>query len=111
MSPEYGATAALFPVDDNSLRYLRETNRGDVVDLVERYTRAQGLFRTDADPHPTFSELVELELGEVEPSLAGPKRPQDRGRPRRRVRRRSRTAFGPARPRPRTGGSAGTGRW
>jgi aconitate hydratase len=78
MSPEYGATAALFPVDENSLRYLRETNREDAIDLIERYTKEQGLFRTDADPHPEFSELVELDLGDIEPSLAGPKRPQDR---------------------------------
>ena len=78
MAPEYGATAGLFPVDENTLRYLRETNRGELVDLVERYTRAQGLFRTDDDPEPVFSELVRLDLGEVEPSLAGPRRPQDR---------------------------------
>jgi aconitate hydratase len=78
MAPEYGATAGLFPVDENTLRYLRETNRGEIVELVERYTKAQGLFRTDDDPDPVFSELVRLDLGEVEPSLAGPRRPQDR---------------------------------
>ena len=79
MCPEYGATAALFPVDDETLRYLRLTGRSqELVDLVERYTKAQGLFRTDATPDPVFSDLLELDLGTVEPSLAGPRRPQDR---------------------------------
>jgi len=79
MSPEYGATAALFPVDDEALRYLRLSNRSaESVDLVERYTKEQGLFRTDATPEPLFSEMLELDLGSVEPSLAGPSRPQDR---------------------------------
>jgi aconitate hydratase len=78
MCPEYGATAAYFPVDTETLRYLRLTGRGDRVDLVERYTKEQGLFRTDGDPDPAFSEVVELDLSSVEPSLAGPRRPQDR---------------------------------
>ncbi|HXF57712.1 MAG TPA: aconitate hydratase AcnA [Actinomycetota bacterium] len=78
MCPEYGATAALFPVDAETLRYLRDTGRGELVDVVERYTKEQGLFRTDADPDPVFSEVLELDLGSVEPSLAGPRRPQDR---------------------------------
>jgi aconitate hydratase len=78
MCPEYGATAALFPVDAGSLRYLRDTGRGRQVDLVERYTKEQGLFRTDPDPDPAFSEVLDLDLSLVEPSLAGPKRPQDR---------------------------------
>ncbi len=78
MCPEYGATSALWPVDDETLRYLRATGRGDRVDLVERYTKEQGLFRRDGDPEPMFSELVDLDLSLVEPSLAGPKRPQDR---------------------------------
>ncbi len=79
MCPEYGATAALFPVDDQTLRYLRDTGRGqDLVDLVEGYARAQGIFRTDNTPLPTFNELLELDLSTVEPSLAGPRRPQDR---------------------------------
>ena len=78
MSPEFGATATLFPVDANTLKYLRLTGRGDNVDLVERYTREQGLFRTDEDPEPNFSEVLDLDLGKVEPSMAGPKRPQDR---------------------------------
>ncbi len=78
MAPEYGATAAFFPVDEETLRYLRLTGREEVVDLVERYTKEQGLFRTDAMPDPQFSELIELDLSTVEPSLAGPRRPQDR---------------------------------
>jgi aconitate hydratase A / 2-methylisocitrate dehydratase len=78
MCPEYGATAAYFPVDAETLRYLSLTARGDRVDLVERYAKEQGLFRTDQDPEPVFSETLELDLDAVEPSLAGPKRPQDR---------------------------------
>jgi len=78
MSPEFGATATLFPVDVNTLKYLRLTGRGDIVDQVERYTREQGLFRTDDDAEPAFSEVLDLDLSKVEPSVAGPKRPQDR---------------------------------
>ena len=78
MSPEFGATATLFPVDANTLKYLRLTGRGANVDRVERYTREQGLFRTDTDVEPNFSEVLDLDLSQVEPSLAGPKRPQDR---------------------------------
>jgi aconitate hydratase len=79
MSPEYGATAALFPVDDNTLRYLRESGRpADVVDLVERYSKEQQTFRVDGAEPPVFSEMLELDLAGVEPSLAGPRRPQDR---------------------------------
>ncbi len=78
MSPEFGATATLFPVDSNTLEYLRLTGRGDNVDLVERYTRQQGLFRTDDAVEPNFSEVLDLDLSKVEPSVAGPKRPQDR---------------------------------
>ena len=79
MSPEYGATSGLFPVDAETLRYLRLTGRDEHhVDLVERYTKEQGLFRTDDDVEPVFSELVELDLSTVEPSVAGPRRPQDR---------------------------------
>ena len=77
MCPEYGATAAYFPVDQRTLSYLALTGR-DQVDLVERYTKGQGLFRTDTDPDPRFSEVVELDLSAVVPSLAGPRRPQDR---------------------------------
>jgi len=79
MAPEYGATIGFFPVDDLTLEYLRLTNRPpEVIELVEAYAKAQGLFRTDATPDPIFSDTLELDLGTVVPSLAGPKRPQDR---------------------------------
>jgi aconitate hydratase len=79
MAPEYGATASLFPVDDETLRYLRMTGRhDDLVDLVERYTKEQGLFRTDETPDPSFNDVLELDLKTVRPSVAGPRRPQDR---------------------------------
>ena len=78
MCPEYGATAAYFPVDAETLRYLAFTGRRERVDLVERYTKEQGLFRRDGDETPVFSETMELDLAAVEPSVAGPKRPQDR---------------------------------
>jgi aconitate hydratase len=78
MCPEYGATSAYFPIDDQTLVYLRLTERGDLLDLVERHAKAQGLFRSDGDPEPTFSETLDLDLSAVVPSLAGPKRPQDR---------------------------------
>ena len=79
MCPEYGATVGYFPVDDETLNYMRNTGRPDeLVDLVEKYTKAQGLFRTDDMPDPEFTDAVELDLGTVLPSLAGPKRPQDR---------------------------------
>jgi aconitate hydratase len=79
MAPEYGATAAIFPVDDQTVAYLRGTGRSDdLVSLVERYTKEQGMFRTDESPVPNFNEVLELDLSTVEPSLAGPKRPQDR---------------------------------
>jgi aconitase A len=79
MSPEFGATATLFPVDAETLRYLRITGRDErLVTLVERYTQAQGLFRTDTVPIPEFDDLLELDLATIEPCLAGPRRPQDR---------------------------------
>src|SRR5262249_39971693 len=79
MCPEYGATSALFPVDEQTLRYLAVTGRDhEQIDLVERYTKEQGLFRVDGAPVPKFTELLELDLTKVEPSIAGPKRPQDR---------------------------------
>jgi aconitate hydratase len=79
MSPEYGATAGLFPVDEETLRYLKLTSRPpELIDLVERYCKEQGLFRTDDTPDPAFDELLELDLGTVVPSVAGPRRPQDR---------------------------------
>ena len=78
MCPEYGATAAYFPVDEETLRFLTFTGRGARVDLVDRYTKEQGWFRRDGDPEPRFNEVVHLDLDTVVPSLAGPKRPQDR---------------------------------
>ena len=79
MSPESGATAIYFPVDDETLRYLRLTGRPeDRIDLVERYCKEQTLFRSDDTPDPDFSEVLELDLGTIEASLAGPKQPQDR---------------------------------
>src|SRR5450830_914496 len=79
MAPEYGATMGFFPVDAETIRYLRFTGRpADLVALVEAYTKEQGLFRTDATPAPEFTDVVELDLATVEPSLAGPRRPQDR---------------------------------
>ncbi|MBN1219925.1 MAG: aconitate hydratase AcnA [Anaerolineae bacterium] len=79
MAPEYGATMGFFPTDAESLNYLRRTGRpAELVELVERYTKEQGLFRTDTMPDPEFTDTLELDLGEVVPSLAGPKRPQDR---------------------------------
>jgi len=79
MSPEFGATATLFPVDAETLLYLRSTGRSQqLVELVERYTKAQRLFRTDDAPEPRFDDLLELDLATIEPSLAGPRRPQDR---------------------------------
>ena len=79
MCPEYGATVGFFPVDDETLNYMRNTGRpAELVDLVERYTKEQGLFRTDATPDPLFTDVVELDLSTIEPSLAGPKLPQDR---------------------------------
>jgi aconitate hydratase A / 2-methylisocitrate dehydratase len=78
MCPEYGATSAYFPVDERTLEYLRFTGRGELVDRVERFTKEQGLFRSDGDPDPMFNETLQLDLGTVEPSMAGPRRPQDR---------------------------------
>ena len=79
MSPEYGATMGFFPIDSEALRYMRRTGRDEeLVKLVEAYTKEQGLFRTDDTPDPEFSETLQLDLGDVETSLAGPKRPQDR---------------------------------
>ncbi len=79
MAPEYGATMGFFPVDDETLNYLRRTGRDEaLIQLVERYTKEQGIFRTDDTPDPVFTDALELDLADVEPSMAGPKRPQDR---------------------------------
>jgi aconitate hydratase len=79
MAPEYGATMGFFPVDAETLKYLALSGRStEHVALVEQYTKAQGLFRTDDTPDPVFTDTLELDLGTIEPSLAGPRRPQDR---------------------------------
>ncbi|HEY1240902.1 MAG TPA: aconitate hydratase AcnA [Bryobacteraceae bacterium] len=79
MAPEYGATMGFFPVDQETLEYLKFTNRDPaLIALAEAYTKEQGLFRTDATPDPSYSDTLELDLGDVHPSMAGPKRPQDR---------------------------------
>jgi len=79
MAPEYGATCGFFPVDNETLNYLRRTGRTEAeVELVEAYYKAQGMFRTNDSTEPEFTSVVELDLSTVEPSLAGPKRPQDR---------------------------------
>jgi aconitate hydratase len=79
MAPEYGATCGIFPIDDVTLDYMRFTGRDDAtVALVEAYAKAQGMWRDDTRPDPVFTDTLGLDLGTVEPSLAGPKRPQDR---------------------------------
>lgn len=79
MAPEYGATMGFFPVDDGSISFLRRSGRPEeLVKTVETYSKMQGLFRTDETPDPVFTDTLELDLSTVEPSLAGPKRPQDR---------------------------------
>jgi aconitate hydratase A / 2-methylisocitrate dehydratase len=79
MSPEFGSTCAIFPVDAETLRYLDLTGRPtETIELVDAYAREQGMFHAEGSPEPTFSDLLELDLGDVVPSIAGPKRPQDR---------------------------------
>ncbi|NDI35127.1 aconitate hydratase AcnA [Chengkuizengella sediminis] len=79
MAPEYGATVGFFPVDNETLNYLRGTGRSEEqIALVEQYYKAQGLFRTDDTPDPVFTDTIELDISTVVPSLSGPKRPQDR---------------------------------
>ena len=79
MAPEYGATVGFFPVDAETLRYMRQTGRlPDEIEALERYSRANHLFREDDSPEPEFSDVIELDLSTVVPSVAGPKRPQDR---------------------------------
>ncbi|MGN7384716.1 aconitate hydratase AcnA [Paenibacillus sp. SAFN-117] len=79
MAPEYGATIGFFPVDEETLKYLRLTGRSEEqISLVEAYYKAQGLFRTSDSPDPQYTDVIELDLSTVVPSLAGPKRPQDR---------------------------------
>ncbi|MEA2945365.1 MAG: aconitate hydratase, partial [Alphaproteobacteria bacterium] len=79
MAPEYGATCGFFPIDDDTITFLTNTARkADRVALVKAYAKAQGMYRTKNTPDPVFTDILKLELGSVEPSLAGPKRPQDR---------------------------------
>ena len=79
MAPEYGATCGFFPIDDDTMQYLDDTNRTkERIDLVKAYAQAQGMYRTKTTQDPIFTDILKLELGSVEPSLAGPKRPQDR---------------------------------
>jgi aconitate hydratase len=79
MSPEFGSTCAIFPIDAETLRYLELTGRStEAIELVDAYAREQGLFHDEGSEDPTFSATIELDLGNVEPSIAGPKRPQDR---------------------------------
>jgi aconitate hydratase len=79
MAPEYGATCGIFPMDAETIRYLRFTGRAEErIQLVEAYAKAQGMWREASSPDPVFTEVVEIDLAKVEPSLAGPKRPQDR---------------------------------
>ncbi len=77
MSPEFGSTCAIFPIDEENLNYLKLTGREDMVPLVEAYAKAQGMWR-DSSIEPTFTSTIELDMSTVKPSLAGPKRPQDR---------------------------------
>jgi len=78
MAPDYGATMGFFPVDAETISFLKRTGRAKAAEQLEAYTKAQGLFRTDSTPDPVFTDTLELNLADVEPSLAGPKRPQDR---------------------------------
>jgi len=79
MSPEYGATCGFSPIDDDTIRYMKDTGRpADLVALVAAYAKAQGMFRVKTTPDPIFTDVLKLELSSVEPSLSGPKRPQDR---------------------------------
>ncbi len=79
MAPEYGATCGFFPVDDETINYLRFTARDEErIALVEAYAKTQGMWRDSGTPDPVFTDTLELDLGDVTPSIAGPKRPQDK---------------------------------
>jgi aconitate hydratase len=79
MSPEYGATCGFSPIDDDTIRYLKDTGRSaDIIALVQAYAKAQGMYRVKTTLDPIFTDVLKLDLASVEPSLAGPKRPQDR---------------------------------
>lgn len=77
MAPEYGATMSFFPTDEQTMDYFRQTGREDKVPLIENYLRAQGLFMEETTTPPTFSEVIEIDLGTIIPTVSGPKRPQD----------------------------------
>src|SRR5439155_3188495 len=77
--PEFGSTCAIFPIDEETLRYLAFSGRPkELIDLVESYAKEQGLWHDESSEEPTYSDTIELDLSTVEPSIAGPKRPQDR---------------------------------
>src|SRR5204863_8040197 len=79
MAPEYGATCGFFPIDQRTIEYLELTGRDpDRIALVQAYTQAQGLWRDSNTPEPLFTDTLELDMSSIEPSLAGPKRPQDK---------------------------------
>src|SRR5690606_18309788 len=79
MAPEYGATCGFFPIDEETIRYMRFTGRdAERVQVTEDYAKAQGLWRDASTPDPVFTDVLELDMGSVSPSLAGPRRPQDR---------------------------------
>ena len=79
MAPEYGATCGFFPVDNETINYLRSTARPNkLIKLVEKYYKAQGMWRSSKSVDPIYSDVLEIDISSVQPSLAGPKRPQDR---------------------------------
>jgi aconitate hydratase len=79
MAPEYGATCGFFPIDQETIKYLEKTARPDeVIELTEKYAKEQGLWREDGEPDPIYTDILELDMSTVEPSIAGPKRPQDK---------------------------------
>lgn len=78
MAPEYGATMGFFPIDALTLQYLAQTDRGHNNELIEHYARLQGLWHEAEGPQPEYDEVLEVDLSEIRPSIAGPRRPQDR---------------------------------
>ncbi|CUS96400.1 aconitate hydratase AcnA [Candidatus Kryptobacter tengchongensis] len=78
MAPEYGATCGFFPIDEETINYLKLTGRENIAKIVETYAKEQGLFRYDDSPFPEYTDIVEIDLSQIEPTLAGPSRPQDK---------------------------------
>jgi len=78
MSPEYGATCGFFPIDNETINYLKLTGRENIAKIVEVYAKEQGLFRYDDSPEPEYTDVVEIDMSQIEPTLAGPSRPQDK---------------------------------